>query len=135
MSGRGSDALQCLVIQSADLGCLEGILIRRSILVSRVLTCPGSFGGEGCKKERRDGCLFPITLPVTSVLGGKATGALNALALVRASGGGRRPCARCFLVRASPFPYSTVAGARPLIDSLDAISVFEAVVVDDRAYV
>jgi len=69
------------------------------------------------------------------VLGGKATSALNALALVRASGGGRRPCARRLLVRASPFSYSSVAGARPLIDSLDAISVFEAAVVDDRAYV
>jgi len=92
--GRGSDAVQCPDIRSADLGCLEGVLIRRSIPVSRALTRPGSFGGEGCKKERRDGCLFPITLPVTSVLGGEASGALNALALVRASGGGWRPCAR-----------------------------------------
>ena len=74
-------------------------------------------------------------LPVTSALGRKASGALNALALVRASGGGRRPCARRLPVRASPFPYSTVASARPLIDSLDAISVFEAAVVDDHTHV
>ena len=43
--------MQCPDIQSADLGCLEGVLIRRSIPVSRVLTRPGSFGGEGCKKN------------------------------------------------------------------------------------
>jgi len=51
MSGRGSDAVQCPDIQSDDLGCLEGVLIRHSIPVSRVLTRPGSFGGEGCKKN------------------------------------------------------------------------------------
>ena len=71
-------------------------------------------------------------LPVTSVLGGKATSALNARVLVRTSGGGRCPCARCLLVRSSPFPYSTVIDARPLSGSLDAFSVFEAAVVDDR---
>ena len=87
------------------------------------------------QKERQDGCLFPITLPVTGVLGENATGALNVLVPVRASGGGRRPCARRLLVRVSPFPYSTVARVPALIDSLDAISVFEAVAVDDRAYV
>ena len=80
----------------------------------------------------RDGCLFPTTLPVTGVLGGNATGALNALAPVRASGGGRRPCARRLLIRSSLFPYSTLVGARALIDSLDTLSVFEAVSVDDR---
>jgi len=72
---------------------------------------------------------------VTSVLGGKTEGALNALALVRASGGGQCPCARRFPTRSSPFPYSTVASARPLIDSLDAISVFEAADVDGCVYV
>jgi len=51
MSGRGSDAVQCPDIWSADFGSLEGVLIRRSIPVSRVLTCPGSFAGEGCKKN------------------------------------------------------------------------------------
>ena len=70
-----------------------------------------------------------------SALGGKATGALNALALVRASGGGRRPFARRLPIRTSPFLYLTVASARPLIDSLDTFSVFEAAVVDDRAHV
>jgi len=67
---------------------------------------------------------------VTCVLGGEASGAFNAPARVRASGGGRRPCARRLPVRASPFPYSTAARARPLIDSLDAISVFEVVDVE-----
>jgi len=67
------------------------------------------------------------------MLGENATGALNALVPMRASGGGQRPCARRLLVRSSLFPYSTVAGARALIDSLDALSVFEAVVVDDCA--
>ena len=77
--------------------------------------------------------MFPITLPMTGVLGESATGALNALVPVRASGGGWRPCARRLLVRSSLFPYSTVVGARVLTDSLDAFSVFEAAVIDDRA--
>jgi len=68
---------------------------------------------------------------MTGVLGGNTTGALNAPVPVCASGGGRCPCARRLLVRSSLFPYSTVVGARALIDSLDALSVFEAVVVDD----
>ena len=72
---------------------------------------------------------------MTSVLGGKAAGALNALALVRASGGGQCPCARRFPFRSGLFSYSTLAGARPLIDSLDAASVFEAAAVDCCAYV
>ena len=54
---------------------------------------------------------------MTCVLGGEASGAFNAPARVCASGGGRRPC------------------ARRLIDSLDAISVFEATAVDGCAYV
>ena len=70
-------------------------------------------------------------LPVTSVLGENAACALNALVPLPASGGGRRPCARHLLIRSSLFPYSTVAGARPLIDPLDVLSVFEAAAVDD----
>jgi len=70
-------------------------------------------------------------LPVTGVFGENATGALNALVLVHASVSGRRPCARRLPIRSGLFPYSTVAGARPLIDSLDAISVFEVAAVDD----
>jgi len=69
---------------------------------------------------------------VTSVLGENATSALNALVPVPASGGGRRPCARRLPSRSSLFPYSTVAGARALTNSLDALSVFEAAVIDDR---
>ena len=68
---------------------------------------------------------------MTGVLGENATGALNALIPVRASGGGRHPCARRPLVRSSLFSYSMVVGARALIDSLDALSVFEAAAVDD----
>ena len=64
------------------------------------------------------------------MLGENATDALNAVVLVRASGGGRRPCARRLPIRSSPFPYSTVVGARALVDSLDALSVFEAEGVD-----
>jgi len=60
MSGRGSDAAQCPDIRSTDLGCLEGVLIGRSAPISRVLTCPGSFGGEGCKKNDGTGaCSLP----------------------------------------------------------------------------
>ena len=68
---------------------------------------------------------------MTGVLVENMTGALNALVPVRASGGGWRPCARRLPIRLSLFPYSTVVGARALIDSLDALSVFEAAVVDD----
>jgi len=71
---------------------------------------------------------------VTGVLGENATGALNALVPVPASGGGRRPYARRLPTRSSLFLYSTVAGARALTDSLDALSVFEATVVDDRTH-
>ena len=68
---------------------------------------------------------------MTSVLGENAIGALNALVPVRASGGGRCPCARRLPIRSSLLPYSTVVGARALIDSLDALSVFEVAIVDD----
>jgi len=51
--GRGLDA----VYRSADLGCLEGVPIRCPILFSRVLTRPGSLGGEGYKKnDGTDAC-------------------------------------------------------------------------------
>ena len=71
---------------------------------------------------------------MTIGLGKNAAGALNALVPVLASGGGRRPCARGLPIRMSLFPYSTVAGARALVDSQDALSVFEATVVEDRAH-
>jgi len=57
---------------------------------------------------------------VTDGLGENATGALNALVPVPASGSGRRPCARGLPIRTSLFPYSTVAGARARVDSQDA---------------
>jgi len=86
------------------------------------------------QKDRWDGCMFPITPPVTCVLGGEASGAFNAPARVRVSGGGQCLCARRCPIRSSPLPYSTVFGARPPIDSLDAISIFEAKAVDCCAY-
>ena len=55
MFGRGSDAVRCLVVQSVDLGYLEGVLIRRSIPALRVLVRSESFGGESCKKDDRMG--------------------------------------------------------------------------------
>jgi len=69
---------------------------------------------------------------VTCVLGENATGALNDLVPVPTSGGGRHPCTRRLLICSSLLPYSTVAGARALTDSRDALSVFEAAIVDDR---
>jgi len=86
------------------------------------------------QKDRWDRCLFPITPSVTHVLGGEAPGAFNAPARVRASGGGQCPCSRRFLIRSRRLPCSTAVGARALIDSLDATSVFEAAAVDGRAY-
>ena len=71
---------------------------------------------------------------MTVGLGENTPGALNALVPVPTSGGGRRPCARGLPIRSSLFPYSTVASARALVDSQDALSVFEATVVEDRAY-
>ena len=81
------------------------------------------------QKERQDGCLFTITLPVIDGLDENAAGALNALVPVPASGGRRCPCARGLPIRTS-----LVAGARALVDSQDALSVFVATAVEDRAY-
>ncbi len=64
MSGRGSDAVSRLAIQSVDLGCLEGVLIRRSIPTFRALTCSGSFGGEGCKKNDGTGAYSLSRFPL-----------------------------------------------------------------------
>ena len=109
MPARGSGAAQTFAEQSADFGRLEGGLDETFRPPCCALPYSDSFGGQGCKKERLDGCLFPITLPVTVRLGENAAGALNALVPVPASGGGRRPCARGLSIRTSLFPYSTVA--------------------------
>ena len=85
-------------------------------------------------KERQDGCLFPITLPVTDGLGEHAAGALNALVPVPTSGGGRHPYPRGLSIRTCQFPYSRVVGSRASDDSHDTPSVFEATVVEDRVY-
>ena len=78
--------------------------------------------------------MIPITLPVTDGLGENAAGALNALVPVPALGSGWRPCARGLLIHTSLFPYSRVVGSRASDNSHDALSVFEATVVEDRAY-
>ena len=90
---RGSGAAQSFTEQSADFGRLEGGLDGTFRPPRCTLPYSGSFDGQGCKKERLDTCLFPITLPVTDGLGENAAGALNALVPVHASGGGRRPYA------------------------------------------
>ena len=71
---------------------------------------------------------------MTDGLGENTVGALNALVSVPALGGGQPPCVRDLSIHTSLFPYSRVAGSRASIDSHDALSVFEAMVVDDRAY-
>jgi len=56
-SGRGLAVVQRFTVQSVDPRCIEGVLIRRSIPASRVLTRSGSFGGERCKKNAEtDAC-------------------------------------------------------------------------------
>jgi len=72
---------------------------------------------------------------VTDGLGENTAGAFNVLVPVPASGGEQRPCARGLSIRTSLFPYSTVAGARALVDSQDALPVFVATAVEDRAYI
>ena len=51
LSGRGSDAVHYADIRSADFRRLEGVPMRRPILVSRALSCPGSFGGKAAKRS------------------------------------------------------------------------------------
>jgi len=71
---------------------------------------------------------------VTDRLGENAVGALNALVPVLALDGGRHPCARGLSICTSLFSYSRVVGSRASDDSHDALFVFEATVVEDRAY-
>ena len=79
---------------SADFRFLEG----RRDGISRLPHCaePYSRPSWGIKLEKGgfDGCLFPITFPVTVGLGGSMVDTLNALASVPTSGGGRRFCAQ-----------------------------------------
>jgi len=63
VSVRGSVAVQRLACQSADLGRLEGVLIRRSDHASCILTCSGLFGGEGCKKNDGTGACSQSRFP------------------------------------------------------------------------
>jgi len=119
--------------RALTLGVSRGVLTGRSDPLPMPCHALACLVGTATK-ERQDGCLFPITLPVTDGLGENAAGALNALVPMPASGGVRRPCARGLPIRTSLSPYSTVAGARALGDSQDALSVFVATVVEDRAY-
>ena len=104
---RGSDAVQSPAGCSAEFGRLEGGHDETFHPPCCALSCSDSSGGQGCKKGRLDGCLLPITLPVTVGLGENATSALNALVPVPASGGG-------------------AASLRSrLVDSYELVSVFD----------
>jgi len=104
-SGRGLDAVQRPDIWSADLGCLEGVPIRCPILVSRVLTRPVSFGGEGCKKNDGTGACYHASRDQC----------------VRWECGGRIKCpgSRACVRRRTVSLHST------LLDSLGPVSVFD----------
>jgi len=92
MSGRGSNAVQCLVVQSVDLGCLEEVPIRRSIPAFCVLECSGLFGVKAAKRM-----MGREPVPYHASRGQRVRWEgdrrIKALALMRASGGGRCPCA------------------------------------------
>ena len=85
--------MQGLADRSADFGRLKGGCDKTSRSSRCALPCSGSSDGQGCKKGRLDGCLLPVTLPVTVGLGENAAGALNALVPVPTLGGGWRPYA------------------------------------------
>ena len=75
-----------------------------------------------------DGCLLPITFPVTVGLGENMVGALNALAPIPATGGGLRPCAQGVSIRLSRFRIQRLLFSRSYVVSHDPLSVFEAMV-------
>jgi len=85
-----------------------------------------SSGGQGYKKGRLDGCLLPITLPVTVGFGENTAGTLNALVPVPALGGGRCPCALGLLIHTSQFCIQRLLFSRAIADSHDHFSAFEA---------
>ena len=60
--------------------------------------------GTKLRKVGLDGCLLPITFPVTVGWGEDIAGALNALAPVPATGGGECFCARGSPIRSTLFP-------------------------------
>jgi len=126
---RGSDAAQSPTDRSADFGRLEGGRDMTFRLSNSALPYSGSSGGQGFRKGQLDGCLLPITLPVTVGLGENVTGASNALVAVPASGGGRRPCARGLLICTSQFRIRRLPFSRDIADSHDHFSALEAMVV------
>jgi len=83
---------------------------------------------EAAKNGGLDGCLLPITFPMTVGLGESTAGALNALVPVPASGGGWRPCAQGLSIRTSHFRIRRSLSGRASIDLRDPCSVFEAMV-------
>jgi len=97
---------KALLNGTLTLGVSRGVVTRRSDRLATPCSTLARLVGKAAKKERLDGCLLPITLPVTVGLGENVAGALNALVPVPASGGGRRPCA-----------------SRP-VDSYEPVSVF-----------
>ena len=129
MFTRGSDAAQSPTDRSADFGCLEGgrdMTFRPS---RYALPYSSSSGGQGYKKGRLDGCLLPITLPVTVGFGENTAGTLNALVPVPALGGGRCPCARGLLIHTSQFCIQRLLFSRAIADSHDHFSAFEAMLI------
>ena len=102
LSGRGSMPYIMLISGALTLDVSRGSRLDVPSLFPAPCHALGRSAGR-LQKDRWDGCLFPITPPVTCALGGEASGAFNAPARVRASGGGRRPCARRLLVRVSLF--------------------------------
>jgi len=129
MFTRGFDVAQSPADRSANFGRLEGGRDKTFRPYHYALPSSGSSGGQGCKKGRLDGCLLPITLPVTVGLGENTAGTLNALVLVPASGGGWRPCSRGLLICTSLSRIRQLSFSQAWVDSHDPFSVFEAMVV------
>ena len=66
-----------LADRSVDFGHLEGGRDETFRPPRCALSCSDSSGGQGYKKERLDGCLLRITLPVAVGLGGNAAGRIK----------------------------------------------------------
>jgi len=131
MSGRGSDAVQCLVVQSVDLGCLEGSRLDAPSLLSASWYALGRLVGKAA--ERMMG-----QVPVPYHASRDQRVRWESIRRIKCPGSRarvrRRTLSLCStpLTRSSLFLYSTVVSARPLSGSLDVFSVFEAAAVDDR---
>ena len=127
----GQTPCSALLSKALTMGVSRGSRLDAPSLLSVSWYALGRLVGKAIKRMMGR-VPVPYHASRDQMLGGKATSALNALVLVRASGGGRCPCARRLPIRSSLFPYSMVVSARPLSGSLDVFSVFEAAAVDDR---